>query len=68
MLDKVVFLGRGVAAVLASVVVCRRVRALSGSPRARECQPVSSGPCRLRRLVRRGRGGCPEQINVAVWP
>ena len=43
--NEVVFLGRRVAAVLACAGVCRRVRKLSGFPRARNCQIVSArGP------------------------
>jgi hypothetical protein len=43
MLDKVVFLGCRVVAMSACAAVCRRVRALSGSPRARNCRPVLPG-------------------------
>lgn len=44
---KAVFLGRQVVEESACVAACRRIRALSGSPRARICRTVSPGPAAL---------------------
>lgn len=69
MSGKVVFLGRGMAAVLACVAVCHRVRALSGSPRARNYRAVSpdSGSSSMLPDWSRGRvGKASEPASKAI--